>query len=192
MDNTRLSLQIGHIEPTTMQKITNPLDEPGQQWSRTIKLTVLCAIAGASAVLYLSHSQTGRTGKVKSADAAFPGDWMEPNSQTLAKAPPMFLLQPAKMRPNSVPFEMFGKDRYLARGKTVQQLIAAVYAQKNSAAKLNFLTSMPDDKYDCLVTLQTQTKWWDTLESEINKRFNLVTQYEQREGKAACVIKSAN
>jgi hypothetical protein len=31
----------------------HPLDEPGQQWSWKITLTILCAVAGAMVALYL-------------------------------------------------------------------------------------------------------------------------------------------
>ena len=36
-----------------MKKTGHPLGEPGQQWSWKITLTIVCAIIGAIAVLYL-------------------------------------------------------------------------------------------------------------------------------------------
>ena len=38
---------------TTMKKKEHPLDEPGQQWSWKITLTVVCAVIGAVLALYL-------------------------------------------------------------------------------------------------------------------------------------------
>ena len=76
------------------------------------------------------------------------------------------------------PFDMFGKNRFLARGKTIKELLAVIYSQKNSEMKLIFLAPLPDEKFDCIVT--SQTRWWETLESEINQRFNLIEKYETR------------
>ena len=36
-----------------MKKTEHPLDEPGQQWSWKITLTIVCAIVGAILALYL-------------------------------------------------------------------------------------------------------------------------------------------
>jgi hypothetical protein len=116
----------------------------------------------------------------------YPGDWIwEPNSQTLERVPPLFLLQPSKLPATAVPFELFGKNRFLARGKTVRELLTSVYAQKDSQAQLNFLAPLPEGKFDCIVTLQTN--WWAALESYIDKRFNLVSQYENN-GKGAIIV----
>ena len=103
--------------------------------------------------------------------ATYPGEWIwEPNSQTLNRVPPIFLLRPSTIPTNWVPFDMFGKDRYLARGKTLKELIAVVWSQKNSALKIIFDAALPEDKFDFIVTSQPQ--WWDELESEMNQRFN--------------------
>jgi RNA polymerase sigma factor (sigma-70 family) len=119
-----------------------------------------------------------------------PGDWIwEPDSQTLERVPPLLVLRPTRLAA-ATPFEIFGKDRYLARGKTVRELLVAVYSQRNSQAELTFLASLPDATFDCIVTLQG--KWWDALEAEINKRFNVVTHFEARDGKSAFVVKNAS
>lgn len=120
------------------------------------------------------------------------GDWIwEFNSKTLERVPPMLVLRPTKMPDNWVPSDMFGKNRYLARGKTLKELIAAVYTQKDSAMKLVFETPMPNERFDCIVTLQTN-HWWAALEGEIDRRFNLRTQYETREGATVAVVKQMN
>jgi hypothetical protein len=38
---------------TTMKKKEHPLDEPGQQWSWKITLTIICAVVSAIIALYL-------------------------------------------------------------------------------------------------------------------------------------------
>jgi hypothetical protein len=68
-------------------------------------------------------------------------------------------------------------------------LLASVYSQKDSRAKLTFLAPLPDDRFDCIVTLQTN--WWEALESEINKRFNLVTRHQNTETGSVVVVKNA-
>ena len=131
---------------------------------------------------------------VQNATAAtsnYPGDWIwEPNSSTLDRVPPIFLLRPSTMPTNWVPGEMFGKDRYLARGKTVKELIATVWSQKDSALKIIFGDNLPDDKYDVIVT--AQPKWWDKLESEIDRRFHLVEQIENLGGSDVVVVKNVS
>ena len=124
------------------------------------------------------------------ATAAYPGDWIwEPNSQTLDRVPSIFLLRPSTLPANATPFDMMGKDRYLARGKTLEDLITTVWSQKNSTLKIFFVTNLPDDKFDFIATSQPQ--WWEKLESEINQRFNLVEQVEMRGGKNMVVVKAA-
>jgi hypothetical protein len=100
----------------------------------------------------------------------------------------MILLRPSKRPVTSVPFEMFGGDRYLAEGKTVKELLASVYSQKDSRAKLTFPANLPEERFDCIVTLPN---WWDALESEINKRYHLVTQYENRGAGSVVVVQYA-
>ncbi|HEX5399398.1 MAG TPA: hypothetical protein VFY06_10160, partial [Verrucomicrobiae bacterium] len=110
----------------------------------------------------------------------YPGDWIwEPNSETLARVPPIFLLRSSTMPTNWIPFEMFGQNRFLARGKTLKELIAAAWSQKNSALKIKFDADLPDEKFDFIVTAQPH--WWDKLQSEIDRRFHLVEQIESGE-----------
>ncbi len=156
---------------------------------KTMAVVAVAAIAGISvttvAVRHLIHP--------KPVAAAYPGDWIwEGNSRILERVPPMLLLRPTQFPAPYVPFEMFGgKNRYLARGKTVKQLLASIYSQKNSQARLIFLAPLPDDKLDCIL-VTPQTKWWDALESEINKRYNLVTHFEMQDGKSVNVVRRAN
>jgi tetratricopeptide (TPR) repeat protein/predicted Ser/Thr protein kinase len=124
------------------------------------------------------------------AATAYPGDWIwEPNSQTLDRVPPIFLLRPSTLPTNAVPFDIFGKDRYLARGKTLKELITRIWSQKNSALKIRFDADLPADKFDFIVTAQPH--WWDKLEAEINQRFNLAEQIETRENADVAVVKNA-
>ena len=117
-------------------------------------------------------------------------DWIwEPNSQTLDRVPPIFLLRPSTLPTNWVPFDMFGKDSYLTRGRTLKELIARVWSQKNSALKIVYAADLPGDKFDFIVTAQPQ--WWDALETEINRRFNLVEQIENRADGDVVLIKAA-
>ena len=86
--------------------------------------------------------------------------------------------------------DMFGKDRYLGRGKTVKELIATVWSQKDSALKIIFPADLPEDKYDFIVT--GQPRWWDSLQAEIDRRFHLVEQIENRDGTDVVVVKSVS
>jgi RNA polymerase sigma factor (sigma-70 family) len=120
---------------------------------------------------------------------SYPGDWIwEPNSATLNRVPPMLLLRPTKLAAGWSPFEMYGKDRYLARGRTLKELLAAIKSQKDSAAKIIYPADLPEDKYDCIVALP---RWWDALASEINQRFHLVIQFESQDGARVMVVKRA-
>jgi tetratricopeptide (TPR) repeat protein/predicted Ser/Thr protein kinase len=121
--------------------------------------------------------------------ADYPGDWIwEPNSQTLDRVPPIFLLRPSTLPAGAAPFGMSGKDRYLARGLSLQELIVRVWSQKNSALKIIFEAGMPVERFDFIVT--SQAHWWDPLESEINQRFNLVEQIETHDGGDVVVVKN--
>ena len=122
---------------------------------------------------------------------AYPGDWIwNANSETLAAVPPICLLRPSTLPTNYTPFETLGSDRYLARGKTVKELMAGIYSQMNSEAKISFLAKLPDDKFDCIVT--HDTNWCTSLLSEINKRFDLVEQWGSQTGEAAVFVKKAD
>ena len=124
------------------------------------------------------------------AASVYPGDWIwELNPSTLDRVPPIFLLRPSTMPTNWVPGDMFGDGRYLARGKTVKELIERVWSQKNSALKIVFAASLPDDKYDFIVT--AQPRWWDKLQSEIDRRFHLVEQIEAGEHGDVVVVRNA-
>jgi hypothetical protein len=66
---------------------------------------------------------------------------------------------------------MYGKDRCLARGQTVKELIALSWSQADSSRKLIFDADVPDYKYDFIVA--GQSKWWEKLESEITSKLNI-------------------
>jgi hypothetical protein len=118
-----------------------------------------------------------------------PGDWIwEPNSSTLAQVPPMMQLRPTTFPTNYVPFGMFGNDRYMAQRQTVKDLIKTVWSQKNSALPIVYEADLPDDRYDFIVT--ADPKWWETLQSEIDRRFNLSEKIESRNGKDVVVVKA--
>ena len=126
----------------------------------------------------------------KEVAANYPGDWIwEANSESLDQVPPLLLLRPTTLPASWVPFDMFGNNRYLARGKTLREFIVAIYSQKNSEARLIFLAPLPDGKFDCIVTLPAN--WWDALEAEINKQFHLAMRFETREGKQVAVVSQA-
>jgi RNA polymerase sigma factor (sigma-70 family) len=147
-------------------------------------------VAAAAAVVILAATTTTVVVREKNSAPGYPGDWIwEQNSQTLARVPPMLLLRPSKRPASSAPVELFGKNRYLAEGKTVKELLASVSSQMNSRAKLTVLASLPDDRLDCIVTLQD--KWWVALESEITQRYHLTTHYENGAGGAVFVVQNA-
>ena len=87
---------------------------------------------------------------------------------------------------------MFEQNRYIAVRRTIPELLAAVYSQKDSGAELKFLAPLPDDKFDCIVVTSSQSNWPDALLSEINKRFNLVEQWGSQTGTTAVFVKKAN
>ncbi|HEY5232029.1 MAG TPA: sigma-70 family RNA polymerase sigma factor [Verrucomicrobiae bacterium] len=152
---------------------------------------VLLATGTTTVIVKEVRSQAKQLNQSKPVAAANPSDWnLDMNSQTLEKMPPMLLLRPTKMSANWIPAGMVGNHQYFARGQTVKELIATIYSQKNSEAKLVFLAPLPDDKFDCVVT--GQTNWPDALESEINKRFNLATRYEASDtGGTAVIVEKA-
>lgn len=155
---------------------------------KTVAAVALAAVMGIS-VTTVAVRQFVRP---KLAAAADPGDWIwEANAQTLEQAPPLLLLQPSGLPATGVPFDRFGKNRYLARGKTLKELFGAIWSQKNSEMQMIFLAPLPEDKFDCLVTLRTN-KWWEALESEIHQRFHLVAQYETRGTATVVVVKKVN
>jgi hypothetical protein len=152
-------------------------------------VVVLLAAGTTTVIVKEVRSQAKQLSQSKPVAAAYPGDWIwEADSRTLDRVPPLLLLQPTKRPANYLPFDMFGNHRYLAEGKTVKELIAVIYSQKDSAAKLIFLAPLPADKFDCIVTL---TNWPDALESEINKRFNLVEQWGSQAGETVVVVREA-
>ena len=119
------------------------------------------------------------------------GDWIwKADSQNLDLVPPTILLRPSTLPAGWVPFDLMAKDRYLARGKTLKELIARAWSQKNSALKIIFPADLPDDKFDFIITAQPQ--WPDKLESEIDQRFNLVEQIETGPDGDVVVVKNAS
>ena len=121
--------------------------------------------------------------------ATYPGDWIwEPNSASLDRVPPIFLLRSSTMPTNWVPSGMFGDGRYVAWRQTLKELIATVWSQKNSALKIIFPAGLPEDRYDFIVA--GDSHWWDTLQAELDRRFHLVEQIENRDGTDVVVVKN--
>ena len=146
--------------------------------AKTAIVVAVVTVAGISATTVLVN----KVRQPQLAASAYPGDWIwDFNSQSLDRVPPLLLIQPTKMPASWTPGEMFGRNRYMARGKTVKELIAAVYSQRDSRAKFTFVDQLPDDKLDCIVVTSPDGKWWDALGSEIDKRFDLVTQLQNTE-----------
>jgi RNA polymerase sigma factor (sigma-70 family) len=155
--------------------------------AKTAVVVAVAALTGLSvttvAVNHWHHPRPATT------TYPYPGEWIwEPGYNNLQRVPPLLLLQPTKLPASAAPFEMMGQ-RYLARGKTLKELLIAIKSQKNSAAKITFPDDLPEDKYDCIVTLSN--KWWNALESEINHRFKLVTHFEQQDGGTVMVVTHA-
>lgn len=71
----------------------------------------------------------------------------------------------------------------------MKELIATIYSQKNSSAKLIYQVDLPDDKLDCIVTLSTD--WVQSLEAEIDRRYHIVTHFETRAGETVAVVEKA-
>jgi RNA polymerase sigma factor (sigma-70 family) len=163
-------------------------------WTKAKMMIAACTVvlfaAGTTMIIVKEVRSPAKSWKPTN---PYPGDWIwEFNSQTLAQVPPILILRPTQMPASWIPSEMFGKNRYLARGKTLKELIAAIYSQKDSEAKVNFITSLPDDKFDCIVVVPSQTNWPDALESEINKKFNLVEQWSSQAGKTVVMVNKTN
>ncbi|HET7624424.1 MAG TPA: serine/threonine-protein kinase [Verrucomicrobiae bacterium] len=118
----------------------------------------------------------------------YPGDWIW-DSENFNHVPPVFLLRSSTLPKGWVPFDMMGKDRYLARGKSLKELIERVWSQKNSALKIIFEADLPKDKFDFIVA--GQPDWWKKLESEINRRFYLDENVDSRENGKVVVVKNA-
>ena len=155
-----------------------------------IGVTVLLTVGTVTVVVEKSSAQKRQKDSTSAVADTYPGNWIwDGGSETLDRVPPIFLLQPSTMPANFVPRDIFGKDRYRARGKTAKELISTVWSQKNSALKIIFAADLPEDKLDFIVAAQPH--WWDKLESEINKRFNLVEQIETRDAKEVVIVKTA-
>ena len=92
---------------------------------------------------------------------------------------PIFLLRPSTLPANHVPSDIFGKDRYSARGKTLKELITVVWSQKNSGLKIKYDANLPEGTFDFIVA--GQSHWWNQLQSEIDRRFHLVERIETGE-----------
>jgi RNA polymerase sigma factor (sigma-70 family) len=155
--------------------------------AKTAAVVAVAALAGLSASTVIVHHWHPPRHHLKPAARTYPypGDWIwAQNWGTLNRVPPLLLLQPTKLPASARPWEIIGAH-YLARGKTVKELLTAIKSQKNSTATLSFPSDLPEDKYDCVVTLP---KWWDALESEINQRFGLVTKMESNDGKSVMVV----
>jgi RNA polymerase sigma factor (sigma-70 family) len=148
---------------------------------------LLLAAGITTVVVKETHLQTSQLIQSKPVATTYPGDWIwNPYSKSFDRVPPIFLLRPSTLPINTAAFDYLGRNGYLARGKTIKELLAAVWSQKNSALKLVFLADLPNDKYDFIVA--GQSHWWNALESEINKRFNLVTHFETRETGQVVVV----
>jgi Tfp pilus assembly protein PilF len=122
----------------------------------------------------------------------YPGDWIwAADSKNLDRVPPIFLLRPSTLAAGQEPFEIYGKDRYLARGRTLEQLITSLWSQKDSARKIFFADDLSTNRFDFIAA--AQPRWWDRLESEINQRFELleVMRMNQRNVTVMVVIMHA-
>jgi predicted small lipoprotein YifL len=138
-----------------------------------------------------SSSATPPPAQADAASSAYPGDWIwEGNSRTLDRVPPIFLLRPSTLPANHVSSDIFGKDRYSARGKTLKELITVVWSQKNSALKIKFDADLPEGKFDFIVA--DQPHWPDKLQSEIDQRFHLVEKVETGETGDKVVVRNSD
>ena len=145
----------------------------------------------------LTKSQSVKVNTTESPDQPdnYPGDWIwEPNSSTLAKVPPLFILRRSMKSVDFQPAETFGEDRYLALRQTPARILATVWSQKNSAIKIIFPTNLPaaviNDRWDLIVTAQPH--WWNKVESEITRRFQLTDLMETRAGEEVVVVQMAS
>jgi hypothetical protein len=112
--------------------------------------------------------------------STYPGDWIwKADSQSLDRVPSIFLLRPSTLPANHAPFDMMGKDRYLARGKTLEELIDRVWSQKNSALIIKFDADLPKGTFDFIAA--DQPRWWDKLQTEIDERFHIVERVNGNE-----------
>jgi len=144
--------------------------------------------AVATAVVLLAAAGTTTVVIRKINASAYPDDWIwAADSRSLDRVPPIFILRPTRRAATASPFEMFGQDRYLAEGKTIEQLLTAVYSQKDSSLKLSFPDALPSEKFDCIIVTTPPEKWWHTLESKIDSQFNLISQ--QNDPKVVTIAK---
>jgi RNA polymerase sigma factor (sigma-70 family) len=133
-----------------------------------VTMVVMLAAAGTTTMIIKKINPSG-----------YPGDWIwTADSSSLDRVPPIFILRPTRRAASASPFEMFGKDRYLAEGKTIEQLLTVVYSQKDSSLKLSFPNTLPVEKFDCIIVTTPPEKWWNTLESKIDTQFNLTSRHD--------------
>jgi RNA polymerase sigma factor (sigma-70 family) len=157
----------------------------------TAAVVLLAAGTTTTVVVKEIHSREKQMSWAK--PAGYPGDWIwNFDSRILEQVPPIVILRPTQMPSSSISSQMFEQNRYIAVRRTIPELLAAVYSQKDSGAELKFLAPLPDDKFDCIVVTSSQSNWPDALLSEINKRFNLVEQWGSQTGTTAVFVKKAN
>jgi len=118
----------------------------------------------------------------------YPGDWIwKGDLKNLEQVPPIFLIRPST-QPRIAAGEIFGENRCLAKGKTIEDLIRLAWSQKDSALEIVFEADLPDGTFDFIAT--HEPRWWAKLESEINERFHLIGKLESRRETDVLVIKS--
>ena len=151
----------------------DPIHATNQRWLsffrsaalHFMKNTIINAVVAATILIVgcgkeaTSRSATPPPAQADATSSTYPGDWIwEGNSQTLDRVPPIFLLRPSTLPANHVSSDIFGKDRYSARGKTLKELIAVVWSQKNSGLKIQYDANLPEGTFDFIVA--GQSHWW--------------------------------
>jgi len=187
--NSTLSVDMGMLDPQIKEAdivfTPNPQAVDSQTgidriWGKKIVMSGMALLRQD-----LSVATPAKTGA-----ADYPGDWIwEQNSETLDHVPPIFFLRPSTRPANWVPFDMFGKDRYMAQGQTVAELIKTAWSQMDSSLRIKFEADLPAGKFDFIVA--GQPDWPEALEAEINRRFGLTQQIDyDRSGKFVAVRKA--
>ena len=120
--------------------------------------------------------------------ATNPGGWIRETIPATPNQEPTYLeLRPSKIVANQVPQIAYGQDSCSGWGKTLKEIIAFLWSQKNSTLKIVFPVDMPEDKFDFIVARDPH--WVDTLQAGLDQHFHFVEQIENRDGTDVVVVK---
>ncbi len=132
-----------------------------------------CLIIGSTGTAFVvTRVLSARAPQLEAASNSESNEWIWTETRaSFLKIPPMLVIRDARNPQKSV--DWMDKDRWMGKGKTIQDLLGRAYSQIDSQQKLVFADPLPHDKFDCIAV---QPKWWRALETEVTNRFGLILE----------------